>query len=93
MKVAIAFPDNYQDSHQIYLEGMKGYPNPNCQPVINDSLAQFSLSLKDIYECGVTRVVNKLTVCNTNNHTIPKKNIINKIFSNISRGKKCIIIK
>lgn len=62
MKVAIAVPDNYQDSHQIYLEGMKGYPNPSCQPEIKDSLAQFSLSLKDIYECGVTRVVNKLTV-------------------------------
>lgn len=65
MKVAIAVPDNNQNSPQIYLEGMKNYPNPNCQPEISDSLAQFSLSLKDIYECGVTRVVNKLTVSNT----------------------------
>lgn len=62
MKVSIAVPENYQDSHQIYLEGMKGYPDPKCQPEIKDSLAQFSLSLKNIYECGVTRVVNKLTV-------------------------------
>lgn len=47
---------------QIYLEGLKGYPDERCQPEINGSLAVFRLSLTDFYECGVTRMVNQLTV-------------------------------
>ena len=48
---------------QIYLEGLKGYPDERCHPEINGSLAVFRLSLSDFYECGVTRMVNQLTVC------------------------------
>lgn len=48
---------------QIYLEGLKGYPDERCHPEINGSLAVFRLSLTDFYECGVTRMVNQLTVC------------------------------
>jgi len=47
---------------QIYLEGLKGYPDVRCQPEINGALAVFRLSLSDFYECGVTRMVNQLTV-------------------------------
>jgi hypothetical protein len=62
MRVEVALPKT-NSAPQIYLDGMKGYPNQNCQPDIKDaSLAEFNLSLKDIYECGVTRVVNKITV-------------------------------
>lgn len=51
------------DKPQIYLEGLKGYPDERCHPEINGSLAVFRLSLSDFYECGVTRMVNQLTVC------------------------------
>lgn len=51
------------DRPQIYLEGLKGYPDVRCQPEINGALAVFRLSLSDFYECGVTRMVNQLTVC------------------------------
>ncbi|KNC23458.1 hypothetical protein FF38_13346 [Lucilia cuprina] len=49
------------DKPQIYLEGLKGYPDERCHPEINGSLAVFRLSLSDFYECGVTRMVNQLT--------------------------------
>lgn len=65
MRVEIVLPTNQvQVIPQIYLEKMKGYPNPNCQPIVTDRLAEFRLSLIDVYECGVTRVVNRLTVNN-----------------------------
>ncbi|XP_058838321.1 uncharacterized protein LOC131694005 [Topomyia yanbarensis] len=60
MRVHVALPAN-DSSTMIYLEGMKGYPEPKCKPTINDTLAEFQLSLSNVYECGVTRVVNKLT--------------------------------
>lgn len=49
-------------SSHVYLEGLKGYPDVRCQPAINGGLAEFKLSLKDFFECGVTRMVNKITV-------------------------------
>lgn len=60
MKVDIVLPSI--PGALVYLEGMKGYPNPKCQPESTTELAQFKLSLKDFYDCGVTRVVNKITV-------------------------------
>lgn len=59
MRVNVALPSN--DTAAVYLEGMKGYPDPKCKPTIKDTLAEFQLSLVNIYECGVTRVVNKIT--------------------------------
>lgn len=59
MRVNVALPSN--DTTTVYLEGMKGYPDPKCKPTIKDTLAEFQLSLVNIYECGVTRVVNKIT--------------------------------
>lgn len=60
MKVDIVLPSI--PGTLVYLEGMKGYPNPKCQPESTTELAQFKLSLKDFYDCGVTRAVNKITV-------------------------------
>ncbi|XP_055534573.1 uncharacterized protein LOC129724019 [Wyeomyia smithii] len=60
MRAHVVLPAN-DSKTTVYLEGMKGYPDPKCKPTINDTLAQFDLSLANIYECGVTRVVNKLT--------------------------------
>lgn len=65
MRVDIGLPDaesKDQSAPQIYLEGLKGYPDERCQPQIDGSLAVFRLSLSDFYECGVTRMVNQLTV-------------------------------
>uniref|UniRef100_A0A8D8DSS4 (northern house mosquito) hypothetical protein n=1 Tax=Culex pipiens TaxID=7175 RepID=A0A8D8DSS4_CULPI len=59
MRVNVALPSN--DTAAVYLEGMKGYPDPKCKATIKDTLAEFQLSLVNIYECGVTRVVNKIT--------------------------------
>lgn len=64
MKVDIVLPEQTdKDSPaQVYLEGMKGYPNPKCRPTITGNLAQFELSLIDFYECGITLLHNKITV-------------------------------
>lgn len=64
MRVEIGLPSETSDLDrpQIYLEGLKGYPDVRCQPEINGALAVFRLSLSDFYECGVTRMVNQLTV-------------------------------
>ncbi|XP_055619042.1 uncharacterized protein LOC129764206 [Toxorhynchites rutilus septentrionalis] len=60
MRIHVALPSN-DSSTSVYLQGMKGYPDPKCKPSIKDTLAEFQLSLIDVYECGVTRVVNKIT--------------------------------
>lgn len=63
MRVEVVLPNSDEKLNtETYLDGMKGYPNPKCQPDVKDGLAEFKLSLADIYECGVTRVVNKITV-------------------------------
>lgn len=62
MKVDIILSEDNIDPSDVYLEGMKGYPNPKCQPTIKDHVAQFQLPLRDFYACGVTRIVYKLNV-------------------------------
>lgn len=66
MQVEIVLPSEDKSgttpSSHVYLEGLKGYPDVRCQPVTNGGLAEFKLSLKDFFECGVTRMVNKITV-------------------------------
>jgi hypothetical protein len=61
MEVDITLPTGQAKEPHLYLQGMKGYPDERCHPSIADGLARFKLSLRDIYECGVTRVVNKIT--------------------------------
>lgn len=64
MKVDIVLPDvqPIETPTQVYLEGMKGYPNARCKPYVMENIAQFQLPLQDFYECGVTRVINQITV-------------------------------
>lgn len=57
MKIDIALPDGGFDAQNVYLEGMKGFPNPKCQPSITGQFAQFNLPLGNFFDCGVTRVV------------------------------------
>ncbi|XP_037043772.1 uncharacterized protein LOC119079810 [Bradysia coprophila] len=84
MKVDIILPSI--PGSLVYLEGMKGYPNPKCQPESTTELAQFKLSLKDFYECGVTRVVNKITGKKVFYHKIIVESADNKEFVSV----KCI---
>ncbi|XP_037818418.1 uncharacterized protein LOC119608178 [Lucilia sericata] len=72
------------DKPQIYLEGLKGYPDERCHPEINGSLAVFRLSLSDFYECGVTRMVNQLT---------GKKVYYHKIIIESTNGKEIVSVK
>lgn len=60
MRVNVVLPSN-ESTTSVYLEGMQGYPEPKCKPTIKETLAEFQLSLVNIYECGVTRIVNKIT--------------------------------
>lgn len=62
MKIDIALASNNIKSSDVYLDGMKGYPNPRCQSTITNQVASFRLPLKDFYECGLTRIVHKLNV-------------------------------
>ncbi|XP_036330244.1 uncharacterized protein LOC118742349 isoform X1 [Rhagoletis pomonella] len=93
MQVEIQIPDtgsvisNKDDSNsktQIYLEGLKDYPNERCQPQINELQATFRLSLTDFYECGVTRMVNQLT---------GKKVYYHKIIIESPEGKEIVSVK
>ncbi|XP_037941126.1 uncharacterized protein LOC119674074 [Teleopsis dalmanni] len=88
MRVEIGLPDISSNSNnekpQIYLEGLKGYPDERCQPEINGSLAEFRLSLSDFYECGVTRMVNQLT---------GKKVYYHKIIIETGNGKEIVSVK
>uniref|UniRef100_A0A1A9V2E8 ZP domain-containing protein n=1 Tax=Glossina austeni TaxID=7395 RepID=A0A1A9V2E8_GLOAU len=74
---------NVTEKPQIYLEGLKGYPDERCHPEINASLAIFRLSLSDFYECGVTRMVNQLT---------GKKVYYHKIIIESQNGKEIVKI-
>ena len=62
MRVDVALPSENFSSEAVYLDGMKGYPDPKCKPTIRENLAVFELSLTNIYDCGVTRVINQITV-------------------------------
>lgn len=68
----------------IYLEGLKGYPDIRCQPIFNDTLAEFKLSLKNFYECGVTRMINQLT---------GKKVYYHKIIIEEANNKEVVSVK
>lgn len=104
MRVEIGLPGETSNSTsdldrpQIYLEGLKGYPDVRCQPEINGALAVFRLSLSDFYECGVTRMVNQLTVGGVAgdppivaNHRVPVITPLPCCF--FRRAKRCITIK
>lgn len=99
MRVEIGLPGETSNSTsdldrpQIYLEGLKGYPDVRCQPEINGALAVFRLSLSDFYECGVTRMVNQLTVGGVLmvTHHVPVITPLPCCF--FRRAKRCITIK
>ncbi|XP_070499163.1 uncharacterized protein qsm [Chironomus tepperi] len=67
MKVLVALPDN---NTRVYLEGLNGYKIEKCEPKYSENLAVFELSLINFYDCGLIRVVNKLTDIKTFYHKI-----------------------
>lgn len=81
MKVDIVLSEDNIKPSDVYLEGMKGYPNPKCQPTIKDHEAQFVLSLRDFYECGVTRIVYKLNVSRLIHLILHGKILIKPLFA------------
>lgn len=48
----------------VYLQGLKDYPDPACKPHtdLSGSWSIFQLNLTDVYQCAITRVVNQITV-------------------------------
>jgi hypothetical protein len=59
MKIIVALSGN--DTHT-YLDGLNGYRNEKCEPKLANNQAIFDLSLVNFYECGIMRVINKMTV-------------------------------
>lgn len=51
----------HEDVSDIYLQHLKDYPDPACKPEVVHSRATFNLKLNDIYQCMVTKVLNKNT--------------------------------
>jgi len=51
----------HEDVSDIYLQHLKDYPDPACKPEVVGSRATFNLDLDDIYQCMVTRVVDRST--------------------------------
>jgi len=51
----------HEDVSNIYLQHLKDYPDPACKPELVDSRATFNLDLSNIYQCMVTKVLNKNT--------------------------------
>lgn len=50
-------------TRNVYLQGLRDYPNPACKPQTDPSgsLSIFQLDLTDVYQCAITRVVNQIT--------------------------------
>jgi len=51
----------HEDVSAVYLQHLKDYPDPACRPEIVGKKATFNISLENIYQCMVTRVVDKGT--------------------------------
>lgn len=51
----------HEDVSAVYLNHLKDYPDPACKPEVEGSRATFVLSLDNIYQCMVTRVMDKNT--------------------------------
>jgi len=51
----------HEDVSDIYLQHLKEYPDPKCKPEIVGQRATFQLSLSNIYQCMLTKVLNRET--------------------------------
>jgi len=51
----------HEDVSDIYLQHLKDYPDPACKPEVVHNRATFNLKLNNIYQCMVTKVLNKNT--------------------------------
>jgi len=51
----------HEDVTGIYLQHLKDYPDPLCKPEVVGNRATFTLSLENIYQCMVTRVMDRTT--------------------------------
>ncbi|XP_050426872.1 uncharacterized protein LOC126837110 [Adelges cooleyi] len=67
MTIDIKRTDNIKS---VYLSQLQFYPAPACKPTFDKDLISFKLSLKDVYQCGVTKVTNKATGAVTYYHQV-----------------------
>ncbi|CAB4055745.1 unnamed protein product [Lepeophtheirus salmonis] len=58
MVVDVVYPS---DATNIYLQNLKNFHEPKCEPRIENNKATFSLNLDNIYECMMTRVKDQET--------------------------------
>lgn len=54
----------------IYLEGLRSFPDANCHPLVADGLAVLRLDLTEKFECGITKVTNQLTGRSSYSHRV-----------------------
>lgn len=58
------------DMLDIYLEGLRSFPDPNCHPLVSDGLAVLRLDLSEKFECGITKVTNQITGRSSYSHRV-----------------------
>lgn len=58
------------DMLDIYPEGLRSFPDPNCHPLVADGLAVLRLDLTEKFECGITKVTNQITGRSTYTHRV-----------------------
>ncbi|XP_034243003.1 uncharacterized protein LOC117646272 [Thrips palmi] len=54
----------------IYLEGLRSFPDANCHPLVADGLAVLRLDLTEKFECGITKVTNQMTGRSSYSHRV-----------------------
>lgn len=76
----------------LYLQNLKDFPEPACKPRMEGRKATFELSLDNIYQCMLTKVVNKKTGSKVYYHRVvveysdstPKESILVKCDTNLT---------
>jgi len=76
----------------VYLQHLKDFPDPSCKPSIEGRRVTFSLKLTDIYQCMITKIVNKQTDSKVYYHRViveydnntPKESILVKCRSDLT---------
>ncbi|XP_067138565.1 uncharacterized protein [Centruroides vittatus] len=67
----------------VYLERLKGYSD--CEPELRDGYASFRLPLDNIYSCGTTKMLNKLTGQRIYYHRV--------ILEHMNKDKEVILVR
>lgn len=55
MRIEVPFSSK---TRQVYIQGLRDYPDIACRPHIDENTAVFNLGLDDVFRCAVTRAVS-----------------------------------